>query len=146
MDDAAGAPDWFWDALEAARPRLTALEAWLVAQPRETLEEFARVFEDAAGELADYSEGVSVDGLVWSEDATEELCWWVVGQGRAFWRSVATGDVGLGEAAQAYLGRTQAAVVWDETVLGPEHRGYQSPGDLVYGVYRSRFGVYMEDL
>ncbi|MFE2109445.1 hypothetical protein ACFXAF_26790 [Kitasatospora sp. NPDC059463] len=140
-------PDRFWDALEAARPHLSALEAWLGSQPREVLEEFALAYECAAGALADFSEGVRVDGDAWSEDGTEDLCLWVVGQGRGLWRSVLAGDPGLEDVAQLYLGRVAAgpgqAVRWDTEVSDPRHRGYQSPGAIAHGVYRSRFG---EDL
>ncbi|MFE7560128.1 hypothetical protein [Kitasatospora sp. NPDC057500] len=140
-------PAWFWDVLEAARPRLPALELWLGSQPRSVLEAFALAYESAADSLADFAEGVSVDGDVWSEDSTEDLCLWVVGQGRALWGAVIAGELGLEEAAQLYLGCAPLApdrvVPWDEEVSAPEHKGYQSPGAIAYGVYRSRFG---EDL
>ncbi|MER6360478.1 hypothetical protein [Kitasatospora sp. NPDC001527] len=140
-------PEWFWDVLEATRPRLSALEAWLGSQPREVLEEFALAQLEAAEALADFAEGVIVDGDGWSEDSTEDLCLWVVGQGRAFWQRVVTGELGLDEAARAYLGRTpplpEGTVAWDGVVADPEHRGYQSSAAIVHGVYRTRFG---EDL
>ncbi|MET9659140.1 hypothetical protein [Streptomyces sp. NPDC006510] len=140
-------PDWFWEVLDATRPRLSALEAWLESQPREILEGFALAYLDAVDSLIDFSEGVNVDGVVWSEDSTEDLCVWVVGQGRGFWHSVAAGERELAEAAQAYLERTSLlrgeVTQWDQEVTAPEHRGYQSPDAIVYGVYRTRFA---EDL
>ncbi|MFF7454487.1 hypothetical protein [Kitasatospora sp. NPDC008115] len=138
-------PAWFWDVLEATRPRLSALESWLGSQPREVLEAFALAYESAADSLADFAEGVSVDGDVWSEDSTEDLCLWVVGQGRGLWGAVIAGDLGLEAAAQLYLGRAAPDQVapWDGEVSNPEHRGYQSPGAIAHGVHRSRFG---EDL
>ncbi|MDV9189195.1 hypothetical protein R6L23_13410 [Streptomyces sp. SR27] len=136
-------PDWFWEVLEATRPRLSALESWLRSQPREVLEDFALAYLDAAEALVDFSEGVSVDGDIWSEDSTEDLCMWVVGQGRGLWRLVTAGELGLEEVAQAYLGRTSLlpdeVASWDGAVTDPEHRGCQSPETIVYSVYRTRF-------
>ncbi|GAA2328886.1 hypothetical protein [Dactylosporangium salmoneum] len=138
-------PDWFWSALAAARPSLAALEAWLEAQPREVVERFAAAYDAAAGELVDdYSDGVEVDGIVWSEDSAEDLCAWVVGQGRDFWGRVVDGTWSLAEVADAYLDRPSplgaAAVRWDTAVSHPDHRGYQAPWAIAYGVYRTRFG------
>ncbi|MGW2183793.1 hypothetical protein ACWCXX_38535 [Streptomyces sp. NPDC001732] len=136
-------PDWFWEVLETTRPRLSALESWLGSQRREVLEDFALAYLDAAETLVDFSEGVSVDGDIWSEDSTEDLCMWVVGQGRGLWQLVTAGKLSLEEVAQAYLGRTPllpaGAAPWDGVVTGPGHRGYQSPEAIVYGVYRTRF-------
>ncbi|WP_327188169.1 hypothetical protein [Streptomyces sp. NBC_01334] len=133
--------------MDATRPSLSALESWLESQPREILEGFALAYLDAADSLIDFSEGVNVDGEVWSEDSTEDLCMWVVGQGRGFWCSVVTGEWELAEAAQAYHGSPSPlsgeVTQWDPEVSASEHRGYQSPNALVYGVYRTRFA---EDL
>ncbi|KJY37052.1 hypothetical protein [Streptomyces sp. NRRL S-495] len=136
-------PDWFWEVLDATRPRLSALELWLESRSREELEAFASAYESAAESLADFSEGVSVDGDVWSEDSTEDLCLWVVGQGYSLWNSVIVGDLRLEEAARMYLGRApllpEGVAPWDGEVSNPEHRGYQSPGAIVHGVHRTRF-------
>lgn len=144
MDDI---PEWFWHVLHATRPNLSALESWLSSQPKQTLETFALAYLDAASELADYSEGVPIEGQRWSEDSTEDLCQWVVSQGHEFWHSVLTGEKGgLAEAARAYEGNPSACADltdWDDEVTNPEHRGYQSPDAIVYGVYRTRFA---EDL
>ncbi|KOV38015.1 hypothetical protein ADK60_03165 [Streptomyces sp. XY431] len=138
-------PDWFWEVLDATRPRLSALELWLESRSREELEAFALAYESAAESLADFSEGVSVDGDVWSEDSTEDLCMWVVGQGYSLWNSVIVGDLRLEEAARMYLGRApllpEGAAPWDGEVSNPEHRGYQSPGAIVHGVHRTRFAA-----
>ncbi|MDY0816636.1 hypothetical protein [Kitasatospora purpeofusca] len=140
-------PDWFWEVLDATRPRLSALESWLESQPRDVLEAFALAYESAAESLADFSEGVSVDGDVWSEDGTEDLCRWVVGQGYGLWSPVVAGDLPLEEVARMYLGRApllpEGGTPWDGEVSDPAHRGYQSPGAIVQGVYRTRFA---EDL
>ncbi|MFD7916329.1 hypothetical protein ACFV30_37430 [Streptomyces sp. NPDC059752] len=133
-------PGWFWEVLDTARPSLSALES----QPRAVLEGYALAYLEAAKSLIDFSEGVTVDGEVWSEDSTEDLCMWVVGQGRAFWRSTVEEAWELPDAAQAYLGRPSPLMwevtQWDAQVLRPEHTGYRCPGTLVHGVYRTRFG------
>ncbi|MEU9927717.1 hypothetical protein ACH4F3_22975 [Streptomyces anulatus] len=107
------------------------------------LEAFALAYASAAESLADFSEGVSVDGDVWSEDSTEDVCMWVVGQGYGLWNSVVVGELRLEEVAQMYLGRApllpEGVAPWDGVVSDPEHRGYQSPGTIVHGVYRTRF-------
>ncbi|MFI6576237.1 hypothetical protein ACIBFB_10560 [Nocardiopsis sp. NPDC050513] len=117
------------------------------SQSRQMLEGFALAYLDAADALIDVSEGVIVDDVVWSEDDTEDLCVWVVGQGRGFWSSVVTGERELAEAALAFSGRgsplSGEVTRWDHEVSAPEHRGYQSPDAIVYGVYRTRFA---EDL
>ncbi|MEV7560257.1 hypothetical protein [Streptomyces sp. NPDC089795] len=137
-------PGWFWEVLDTARPSLSALESWLEAQPRDVLETYAVAYLEAAESLIDFSEGVTVDGEVWSEDSTEDLCVWVVGQGRAFWRSTIEGSWDLSDAAQAYLRRPSSVMGevtwWDGQVRRPEHTGYASPATLVHGVYRTRFG------
>ncbi|WP_405436845.1 hypothetical protein OG373_07365 [Streptomyces avidinii] len=142
--EAEDVPGWFWEVLDTARPSLSALESWLESQPRGVLEGYALAYLEAAESLVDFSEGVTVDGEVWSEDSTEDLCMWVVGQGRVFWRSTVEGAWELPEVAQAYLGRPSALVrevtQWDDRVRSPGHTGYGTPGTLVHGVYRTRFG------
>ncbi|MFB6891530.1 hypothetical protein ACFCX4_19740 [Kitasatospora sp. NPDC056327] len=141
--EADDVPGWFWEVLAATRPRLTALESWLGSRPREVLEEFALAHECAAESLADYADGVCVDGDGWSEDDTEDLCAWVVAQGHGFWEAVRTGRLRLDEAARLYLGRTPPPpghpAPWDDEVADPRHRGYRSPAAIVHGVYRTRF-------
>lgn len=140
--DALAVPDWFWDVIEAAKPRVAALEAWLAAQPEATMAQFALIYETAAAELADYWDGIEVDGDVWSEDDMEDLCDWVVSQGRDYWTSVRTGDRPLIEAARTY--RAESGT-WDPAITNPEHRGYASPQAIVHGVYWSRFGESLDD-
>lgn len=136
-------PDWFWDAIEATRPHVAALEAWLVAEPKATVEQFALHYDIAAPELADYSCGIEVDGMGWSEDDMEDLCRWIVGQGRAYWQSVIDGDRTLLAAARTFL---DDANHWNSEVSDPAHRGYQSPGGIARGVYWSQFGEMMDDV
>jgi hypothetical protein len=135
-------PDWFWDVLAATKPDIAALEAWLMAQPKQTVVQFGYAYDEAARDLVDYSAGVRVDGIVWSEDGTEDVCHWVVGQGRAYYYSVASGEVPLELAARAYADGTDR---WLTTVTDPEHRGFAAPGSIANGVYRSRFGEELDD-
>ena len=79
-------PDWFWNILDSTRPSLAALEAWLVNAPKKRLEQFASAYELAAHSLRDYWDGPLVDGIQYSEDDTEDLCNWIVAQGRELWQ------------------------------------------------------------
>jgi hypothetical protein len=141
----AEVPEWFWEVLDTTRPSLLALERWLGDQPGTVLVEFARAYLEAAEALADYAQGVVVDGFVWSEDSTEDLCLWVVGQGRDLWHAVVAGELTLAETAGAYLGRPSplsgAVTPWDQAVAHPGHRGSQSPDALVHAVHRTRFAA-----
>ena len=140
-------PDWFWEVIEATKPRVSELEAWLESQPKRTVEHFAFAYMIAATSLADYSEGVRVDGFVWSEDSTEDLCDWVVSQGRVFWTAVVSGDWALADVAEVYLGRpsplSDESTQWSHEVSNPDHRGCRTPSSIAGGVYWTRFG---EDL
>jgi hypothetical protein len=137
------ADDWFWDVLDRTRPDLAALEAWLMAQPATTVADFGFHYDEAARDLVDYADGVLAGGFVWSEDDTEDLCHWIVGQGRAYYESVASGAVPLTVAARTYAERADR---WTTDVTDPAHRGYQAPGSIANGVYRSRFGVWLDDV
>ncbi|MFD8598309.1 hypothetical protein ACFV1L_25220 [Kitasatospora sp. NPDC059646] len=55
-------PDRFWQAPDAARPRLAAPERWLADQPRKVVEDFTLVHETAQEAPADPAEGVPADG------------------------------------------------------------------------------------
>lgn len=66
----------------------------------------------------------------------------MVGQGREYYYSVASGDVPLEQAARAYADGTDR---WLTTVTDPEHRGYAVPGSIANGVYRSRFGEQLDE-
>jgi hypothetical protein len=136
-------PDWFWDVLEATRPNLAALEAALVAAPKATVAQFGFHYDTASLDLAEYSSGIEVDGVGWSEDDMEDLCEWIVGQGRAYWQSVIDGDRTLLAAARTYLGDANH---WSTEVNDPDHRGHQSPGGIAHGVYWSRFGEMLNEV
>ncbi|HEX5402888.1 MAG TPA: hypothetical protein VFX16_11380 [Pseudonocardiaceae bacterium] len=141
-DDEDEVPDWFWDVIESTRPRVAALEAWLQAQPRETVARFALTYEDAASDLAEYWNGIVVDGVGWSVDDMEDLCDWVVSQGHTYWLTVRSGAHPLVDAAREYHAESGA---WDAIVASPEHRGYASPAGIGHGVYWTRFGEDVPD-
>jgi hypothetical protein len=139
-------PDWFWNILDSTRPSLAALETWLVNAPKEQLEEFANVYELAAQSLCDYWDGPLVDNLQYSEDDTEDLCNWVVSQGRELWQRVRAGDIDIGCVA-SILSKGEFHLLpvpteqWSTEVSNPKHRGYQDPALIAMGVYFTRFGM-----
>jgi len=130
-------PDWFWDVIHATKPNVAVLEAWLMTAPKQTVEQFGYHYDTAALELADYWDGIRVGDTTFSEDDMEDLCHWIVSQGRAYWQSVIDGDRTLVDAAETY--RFQANH-WNPAVADPAHHGYQSPSGIAHGVYWSRFG------
>jgi hypothetical protein len=136
-------PDWFWDVIEAARPNLMALESWLVAAPKATVEQYGFHYDTASLALAEYASAIEVDGTVWSEDDMADLCHWIVGEGRTYWQSVVDGDRTLLEAARTY---GDPAHHWNDEVANPNHRGYQSPWGIAHGVYWSRFGKALNEV
>jgi hypothetical protein len=142
-------PEWFWQVLDSTKPRLPALEAWLEAQPRRTVEHFAAAYVEAAGMLGDYSDGVVVDGVGWSEDAMEDLYNWIVSQGHDYWAAVVSGEYPLADVIEVYLDRPAplgpAPVRWTDDVSNPAHKGYQAPQYIAHGVYFTRFGEEIYD-
>lgn len=135
-------PGWFWDVIDLTRPSVAALETWLATQPGETIARFAFAYWTASTDLADYADGIDVDGFAWSEDDMEDLCEWVVSQGRTYWQSVMSGEHSLRDAAAIYADRSTH---WSTEVVNPEHRGYQAPGSIAHGVYWVRFGTDLDD-
>jgi len=139
-------PDWFWNILDSTRPSLAALEAWLVNAPKKRLEQFASAYELAAHSLRDYWDGPLVDGIQYSEDDTEDLCNWIVAQGRELWQRVRAGDIDIGRVASIVSkGHFHLLPVptdkWTTEVHNPKHLGYQDPALIAMGVYHSRFGA-----
>jgi hypothetical protein len=120
----------------------------LEAQPRQTVVEFAAVYTDATEALGDYSDGVEAHGQVWSEDSTEDLYSWIVGQGHDFWAAVIAGEHAMADVVDMYLGRPSPLgappVQWTDEVTNPAHTGYQAPWCIAHGVYYRRFGEEIE--
>ena len=140
-------PDWFWALLDESRPSLQALALLLEGLPRERLIQFAQLYRAAAEEVCDYSRGPVVDDIQFSEDDTEDLCNWVVGQGQSMWqRALSLGAdlepiVRLYWATEAKHGRSPLA--WTLEVDNTAYHGYQAPEYIAHGVFAERFG---EDL
>ena len=132
-------PAWFWPVIDAAGHRLDVLEAWLTNQPKDVVVAYGQAYIVAAADLVEnyFADGVLVDGDVWSEDSTQDLCTWVVGQGRALWARVASGDLPLSDAAQIYLGRVPGTVPWTLDASGVATT--KSPWRIECTVYWNRF-------
>ena len=140
--------EWFWTVLESARPDLGRLASWLEAATRTEIEAFTRKFSEAKEAVANYSDGVQVDGTVFSEDSMEDLCEWIVAQGRDFWEAAVSGGTDLAELAREYLAEESgraASRAWDASALGEKYRGYRSAYYLAFGVYRARFDADLYD-
>jgi hypothetical protein len=110
------------------------------------VEEFLTAYELAAQTLCDYWDGPVVDGVQYSEDDTEDLCNWVVSQGRDLWQCVVEGDIDIGTIASIISSREfhllpVAIAEWTTTVGDPRHRGYQDPALIAQGVNLTRFGT-----
>ena len=144
-------PDWFWDVLERTRPDLARLESWLMAASAEQVRQFADAFENAAMTLCDYWDGPMVDGIQYSEDDTEDLCQWIVSQGRDLWTKLMNGKLDLTDVAR-HIARSEIDKLpakteeWNSTVNDLRHFGYQSPECIAHAVYYSRFGTRISDV
>jgi hypothetical protein len=141
---------WFWLVLEQARPNLGRLATWLEVASRAEIEDLAREFRRAKQHVvADYSKGIEVDGVVLSEDATEDFCDWVVAQGRDFWQAAVASRADLSGLAREYQRaeefRNTASRAWNGSALGQKYRGSHSPRLLAYAVYNVRFGADLDD-
>ena len=88
MDEFDNLPDFpddqFWSLVSLARQDFTAFTTKLEGMNRDDLIGFAWKFEDLAGCLHDDKCHQSQ----FSEDYLEDLCGWVVGQGRTFYENV----------------------------------------------------------
>ncbi|WP_433057892.1 DUF4240 domain-containing protein [Dactylosporangium sp. CS-033363] len=112
-----------WTVLETHARDMDSLVAWLRTAPRDEVVAFQSAYEEAAEELADYWDGPVVDGVQYSEDDTEDLCLWIVAQGRAAWEAA---RVDFGAAVRRYVERD----VDDAWV----------PGGVAYEIFFARFG------
>ncbi|MFI5911350.1 hypothetical protein [Dactylosporangium sp. NPDC051541] len=132
-------PAWFWLVIDAAGHRLDVLESWLMQQPKDVVVAYGQAYVVAAADLVEgyFADGVLVDAEVWSEDSTEDLCTWIVGQGRELWARVASGDLPLSDAAQIYLGRVPGSVPWAPDASGASI--VKSPWRIEGTVYWNRF-------
>jgi hypothetical protein len=139
-------PAWFWQVIDAAGHRLDALEAWLMHQPKDVVVAYGQAYVVASADLVEnyFADGVLVDDHVWSEDSTQDLCTWIVGQGRALWARVASRDLALSDAAQIYLGRVPGSVPWALDASGAVTT--KSPWRIETTVYWNRFDEELLDV
>ncbi|WP_194923311.1 hypothetical protein [Catenulispora pinisilvae] len=128
-------PDAFWDRVGSAGPGDEGATAWLSVATASEIVEYQLAFELAAEELADYSDGPCVDAFVFSEDDTEDLCLWIVAQGRQAWQSVRAGRESLAQAARRYLARR----------LDAESETWTAAGTSAYSIFHDRFGESLSD-
>ena len=138
-------PDWFWSAIEQAKPSLGRLAKWLESASKEEVIQFALAYEWAAEEVADYWAGPNVDGAPYSEDDTEKMCKWVVSQGRGLWKRAVAREIDLVELARlevaSGLGESGEYPGWVADVADSAYDGYLAPESIAHAVYRTRFGL-----
>jgi hypothetical protein len=134
-------PGWFWTTLDDARPELSRLCTFLEAMAREHLVAFARAYRDAAEAVCDYWDGP--EGF--SEDDTEDLCNWIVGQGQVVWRRAIEAGPGalesLVRAFEAAEANPDSPGSWKTSVPRDEYRGWQSPSGIAYPIFARRFNA-----
>lgn len=142
--------DWFWAMLEAASPSLAKLEAKLVEATKEELRRFGSEYRFASESLCDYWDGPVVFGIQYSEDDTEDVCNWIVSQGRELWHRIINGEIAFTNVAEM-LARQEfarfpiAVTDWTMEVADPRHCGYQAPSAIAAGVYFTRFGCMLHE-
>jgi len=142
------ARDRFWTVLESVRPDLSRLADWLESASRTQIVAFQAEFEAAKEDLADYSEGIRFNGTTTSEDATQDICAWIVGQGRVAWEAAFSRKSDLSAYAQEHQdseSQVSTKGVWNDSGLGEKYRGSRSPAILAYCIYEDRFGDSLYD-
>ncbi|MFG2044596.1 DUF4240 domain-containing protein [Dactylosporangium sp. NPDC048998] len=117
-------PDRFWSVLESHARNQDSLVSWLRRASADEIVAYQLAYEQAAEEIADYWDGPVVDGVPYSEDDTEDLCKWVVAQGREAWVAACSD---LGEAVRRYTAR-DVNDAW-------------TPGEPAYEIFFERFGA-----
>ena len=139
---------WFWVVLEKAKRDLGRLAAWLETASRLEIEEFAREYRCAkARVIADYSQGIEIDGVSFSEEITEDFCDWIVAQGRPVWQAALASHAYVSGLAREYQrakksgGKSVASHTWNAANLGQKYPGSHAPRLLADAVYNARFGA-----
>ncbi len=137
-------PAWFWELLDSSRPSLLALARKLEQLPRDQLIAYAAIYKKAAQTLCNYWEGPVVDGMGFSEDDTEDLCCWIVAQGRRFYTEALRLRGHLEPLVRQYgaseRGESSEHPPWFLDVANPGYSGYMSPSALPHAVFETRFG------
>ncbi|WP_432987412.1 DUF4240 domain-containing protein [Dactylosporangium sp. CA-233914] len=124
-------PDRFWNVLEAHAPSTQRLTAWLRGASEDEIVAFQLAYELAAEEITDYWDGPVVDGVPYSEDDTEDLCQWIVAQGRPAWEAARSGPAGLTEAIRRYVERDL-----DDAWI---------PGSVAHAIFYDRFHASLDE-
>ena len=139
--------DWFWDALESSDHSLRELCRKLEELPREQLYSFQYQYMEAMeyappGDQdapAPLSSGLCPDGF-----PDEDFADWVVSQGREFYYQLRREPERLQEYVSMYLasedGSGSSELRWDNDVDREEYRGWQSPFQVGFAIFRARFG------
>jgi hypothetical protein len=138
----------FWTVLESAKQDLGRLAEWLESASQTEIVAFQTEFEAAKEDLADYSEGITFNGTTTSEDATQDICAWIVGQGRVVWEAAFSSKDDLSSYAQGYQlfeSRRSTKGSWNDSGLGDKYRGSRSAAILAYRIYEDRFGDSLYD-
>jgi hypothetical protein len=150
MAESESIPDWFWSLIEVARPSLQLLIERLEALSQTEIAQWQQAYELAAEAIVPYWDGPDMGGEVGvlSEDGTEDLCKWIVSQGRGLWQQATAPNADLKSLVRLYWRANQGMVPeyppWSKTVENPEYRGYQDPSCIAYPIYRARFGAELD--
>lgn len=111
---------------------------------KESLENFYGFFEILAMDLCDYTDGPFLNDEIGylSEDGAEDLCVWIVSQGKTYWDSVLKEEKSLKDTffvmSDVQVGKSEAAMKWKYDVVNPKYNGlgHQS---LAIALYQDRF-------
>jgi hypothetical protein len=133
---------WFWDVLESSGHSLRLLCRQLEALPREQLYAFQYQYYEAMDYVSPDDEDLPVH--VPADVDHEDFADWVVSQGRTFYYDLRRHPEGLLACIDRYLAseedREFLELRWNEEVDRDEYRGWQSPFQVGFAVYRARFG------
>jgi hypothetical protein len=96
-------PEWLWRVIEQTKPSSEKLIQWFESVEKERIVQFYVAFDYASQEISDYSAGVRIDNYVFSEDSMEDLCDWIVSQGKDLWEQSTGETADLVAIARIYL-------------------------------------------
>ena len=134
--------DSFWNVVESSRHSLRALCHQLEAMPREQFYAFQYQYHEAMDYVAPDDEATVF--RVPEDVDHEDFADWVVSQGREFYYDLRRQPERLAACVDMYQaseeGRGFLELRWNEEVDRDEYRGWQSPFQLGFAIYRARFG------
>jgi hypothetical protein len=139
--------DWFWDLLESSQHSLRGLCHELEVLPREKLYAFVYQYQDAMEYVPPIGQDVPrrpSTVRVPPDFDEEDFAAWVVSQGRAFYYDLRRRPEKLQACIDMYVASEAGSgfleLRWDEGVDREEYRGWQSPFQVCFPIYRARFG------